>query len=560
MEEGSTSGRKEDKAWKLINVPSGGQPWKEKEGRCNYCTNKVIHHKKASRVINHMKKCASLQQYCTAHAIKLESLVGDNGISVQSNLEENDEPVGEDELLDTVSLYFYLTGTPFTHVDEKHFQNLLKKLCPNICINRHKLSGELLDMQYMKLKSRENEIVQSPGTLTTDGWTDIDGNPIFTFIYANRTTDFFLKSICTEVNSHTGCYIANEISKCIEQHPTIAGCVTDNTSANKKAWELLGSKYPEKFFYGCVSHTLNLLVKNLFGKDEENGVAGVDFPEDMTDNPRIAFRGIQKFIDDCKNVAVYFKKNVADAQNLKHIYALRDDDHTPLIKLQLPGATRWGSFRACLLSIKKDMSLLLGLVAEPIFTNNPTHTPSQKEKRKEMKELLINDNFLPTLNKCLAILEPIDILLQKYQSNEIPLSEIMYDLTIKLPGKYDELVRKSVITLNEARWVNVLVEARWKFVRSRAHQVAYILDPRFVHKQATDPALKSIVSGIIDTELSSLPLPGLPTLPATGSLMHDAAQFISKYDSFCTYISTSSTFLTQVLIIIFYYFNCVCSY
>jgi Protein of unknown function (DUF 659) len=45
---------------------------------------------------------------------------------------------------------------------------------------------------------------------------------------------------------------------------TIVGAVTDNTSANKKAWATLKKEYPMKFFHGCASHGLHLIVKDIF--------------------------------------------------------------------------------------------------------------------------------------------------------------------------------------------------------------------------------------------------------------------------------------------------------
>ncbi len=48
------------------------------------------------------------------------------------------------------------------------------------------------------------------------------------------------------------------------QKTNVAGVVTDNTSANKKAWEILEKEFPDRFFYGCAAHGLNLLVKDIF--------------------------------------------------------------------------------------------------------------------------------------------------------------------------------------------------------------------------------------------------------------------------------------------------------
>ena len=42
--------------------------------------------------------------------------------------------------------------------------------------------------------------------------------------------------------------------------------VTDNSSANKAAWETFEKEFPIKFFYGCVAHALNL--KDIFNSSK----------------------------------------------------------------------------------------------------------------------------------------------------------------------------------------------------------------------------------------------------------------------------------------------------
>lgn len=98
------------------------------------------------------------------------------------------------------------------------------------------------------------------------------GEPIVNYMAATPTGSFFLESVNTGSQGHTAQWIADDISRVIDSfvsvEPTIivTGAVTDNTSANKRAWSILEEKYPNKFFHGCVCHCLNLLVKDIFGE------------------------------------------------------------------------------------------------------------------------------------------------------------------------------------------------------------------------------------------------------------------------------------------------------
>ncbi len=44
----------------------------------------------------------------------------------------------------------------------------------------------------------------------------------------------------------------------------VGGAVSDNTSANRKAWAILKEKFSAKFFHGCASHGIHLLCKSIF--------------------------------------------------------------------------------------------------------------------------------------------------------------------------------------------------------------------------------------------------------------------------------------------------------
>jgi len=85
----------------------------------------------------------------------------------------------------------------------------------------------------------------------------------------------FLESVSTGMQGHTSQWIADDIDRVIGKYSqtNFAGAVTDNTSANKAAWEILKDRHPTMFFHGCVSHGLHLLMKDIFAaKKQRNQV------------------------------------------------------------------------------------------------------------------------------------------------------------------------------------------------------------------------------------------------------------------------------------------------
>ena len=65
-------------------------------------------------------------------------------------------------------------------------------------------------------------------------------------------------------------------------------------------------------------------------------------------------------------------------------------------------------------------------------------TAKQKEIRQRIKEIVNDDNFIMQLNKCLAILKPIDQFIVKFQSDNCPISEV-YSAFKSLPLKIQQI-------------------------------------------------------------------------------------------------------------------------
>jgi hypothetical protein len=92
---------------------------------------------------------------------------------------------------------------------------------------------------------------------------------------------------------------------------------------------------------------------------------------------------------------------------------------------------------------------------------------------------LLDEDFVPRLRKTIAILDPIDKLITKYQDDKVPLSEIEPDFGW-LISHYDTLLAERVITTQEHVQLKDNVLMRKKFVSSKAHRLANLLDPRHI--------------------------------------------------------------------------------
>lgn len=107
--------------------------------------------------------------------------------------------------------------------------------------------------------------------IISDAWTNVLGEPVVNYMAASPRKTFFLESVATHDQSHNSKWIAEDLARVIDSQKNcnVAGAVTDNTNANKAAWKILEKKYPGKFFHGCVSHALHLLVKDIFSESKK---------------------------------------------------------------------------------------------------------------------------------------------------------------------------------------------------------------------------------------------------------------------------------------------------
>jgi Protein of unknown function (DUF 659) len=183
------------------------------------------------------------------------------------------------------------------------------------------------------------------------------------------SVSLFLESIYTGEKSHNAQFLSDDISRIIEKLSSshVVGAVTNNTSTNKIAWSLLKQRFPGRFFQGCASHCLHLLVKDIFcATKTKRGQNVATYPDDYPSEYLLAF------LAECKELVSFFHNH--------HFYqALLTkslEEKGPRM-LQPPAPTRWGSIQACLYSIFKAERALHCIVSDEIAQFHPRHIKAE---------------------------------------------------------------------------------------------------------------------------------------------------------------------------------------
>jgi hypothetical protein len=409
------------------------------------------------------------------------------------------------------ALFFYTQGISYRKIDDPHLRRALKKLRPqHTLINRHQLGGEVLKYTYDTIKKLEAPfIANSYGCLISDGWTNTNGDSIINYMVSIPSKgEIFLESVNTQDHSHTSEYIANDISRVFDLGYSLAGCVMDNTSANRKAQRILREKYPKKFFYGCICHGLHLLAKDLLGikeKEKKKKVSSTtaststslpptemisphnedDMPEVRIANPLL---DLAEFIETCKEVVIFFKKHGGLKHKLEEI-----QEESGFTKLCLPGATRWGSVLSCIQSLQQSHDALFSLVSSTDFVASNL-TAKQKEGRYAIQKIVMHNDFLNNLRKVKSILEPIDSLIVKFQNNNVPISEVYHQFMELKHKMLDNILLNTV----EHNYILNMISRRWEFMYTiDVHGIAYMLDPRYHGEKFTTQELSNIRNNLM---------------------------------------------------------------
>lgn len=481
-------GRLQAPIWKLFTDDTDAHL--KKSVVCKHCKETVTYHRKSELVQAHLCKCrvfnklmmstdiAERPQWFADKKVKRCSVPNARAVTVSAKQTAMTQyalpPMStklKNQFQETIALHYYMTGTAFQRIEEKNLTTAIHLLRPDAVLpDRHKLGGVLLDQCYSKMKIQCDNYMKSPSScvcLISDGWSNVKNEPIVNYMATSPSKTMFLESVATGTQGHSAEWIASDLDRVMQKYPdtSFAGAVTDNTSANKAAWEIMKINHPSMFFHGCVSHGLHLMVKDIFAatKTKKSGQSEPTYPDGYP------FETMLQLATDCKDVVKFvnnhhaIKTKVTKMQMVEKLHALA-----------LPAPTRWGTLQQCLRTILDSEHIIHGIVNERDFISG---TKKQKEDRLRIKNIVIAGNFVGTLKKALKILVEIDKLIVKFQSDNVPVSEVFSSFN-ELPRVFAQM--NTDLSAAEIKYLGELAASRFQFMYGDAHGIAYLLDPRFV--------------------------------------------------------------------------------
>ena len=302
--------------------------------------------------------------------------------------------------------------------------------------------------------------------LGTDGWSNVHNDSVVTYTGSNSENSIFLQSVNTREISHSGVWISDDINRVMkelyEDGITSVGCCTDNTSANKLAWERLGKNYPNKLFYECACHWLHLFVKDIVSptkavmKTWENVIPPHPFLE--THRTVALVMILIKF---------FFNHHVAKATLENQVI---DAGKSKLVR---PAPTRWGAIYDSLVSVANLLDVeLLSAVSSRDFVSGQK-SPAAKESAQIVYDFVRDPETKEAICKTISLLAPIMVEIKKFQSDRVPVSQVF----VTFCKLRIEMTRMAFLSGAQRDFLSNIVQDRWDLLYSDCHGMAYMLDP-----------------------------------------------------------------------------------
>jgi hypothetical protein len=234
--------------------------------------------------------------------------------------------------------------------------------------------------------------------------------------------------------------------------------------------------------------------------------------------PFVAFA---EFLVHVKEVVMFFNNHHVINAELTELQQSANPKAPALTK---QAETRWGSIRRMAINVLKSEAILHTMVTAREFFNEDDDKDLATSKQK-VYEIIRNNDFIKNLKSVIGILEPIDVLICKYQSDKVPVSEVYKDF-LDLPSIFQTEEMSELINVQQIFYIRALIAKRWNFLFADAHAVAYVLDPRFLGDGM--PALD-----LQNTEQYIRTMPASSTEPITAvreDAIHDA---YTKFQTIC---------------------------
>jgi hypothetical protein len=276
-----------------------------------------------------------------------------------------------------LSQFFYGCNIPFSVVESDSFRSLIKALRPayeKYVPNRRNLSTNLLDSAYEDILAVSKGHAPSDSVLLIDGWKNSSSNKstVVAMLHNSSGPRLFLDSWDISDKSETGVELARVVDEACEEarvkyNSNVYHVVSDSAANMKKM-----GREVQIWQSNCHSHWANLLAKDLI-------------PEELN----------KKVVKIAKEFKIVELENALLAEGGK--------------KSKIPIDVRWCSYRDTYKNFLENLSSMRRVACGS----------KEKKIKKEVRDLLFNNEFVEEVERFLELFNPICELINVCQKSDI---------------------------------------------------------------------------------------------------------------------------------------------
>ena len=168
--------------------------------------------------------------------------------------------------------FVFMCMLPFRIVEKVWFKEFISNglFVLHTFPDRKRLSGELLDREYELVQDKVDKMLALLDyvQLSSDGWSNIRGEAIISYVTTCSKGDYYIDSTDASLVEKKGadwCFedFKRIVAKAKIPFAKINGLVTDTEPKMRALWKLVEKDYPTIFAYGCCTHTIQLILKDI---------------------------------------------------------------------------------------------------------------------------------------------------------------------------------------------------------------------------------------------------------------------------------------------------------
>lgn len=372
------------------------------------------------------------------------------------------QPVNEKQSLIDIALAraIYGTNCSFDMTENRAWLQAFSSLSPDYKPpSAHQIHTELLDAEYLRVKSEINQSITDATSLTllTDGFLQIKGKQVINFILTTPEPLFIkmtqtdgnetLKKLCSEITS-----VITEVGA----HKVIA-VVTDvqNNNTFMAAWQNISKMYPHISYFCCLSEAMNLIIEKMGTLKPISDVLAqvARVVKCIKNNEMSAFEKAQRQQGICK-------------------------------KLKLPSSGKKNNLVLALENYVKNKKVLTMMAA------------TKRKMQSDVRDILLNSFEWSHVEEVLSILAPVSAALNNSRTNEVKISDVPMIFS-KLISSIEESLGSTVLLREDEKQIirSSVMDSRNRCVQD-IHLAAHLLDAKYLGSELIDDEMAAATNYI----------------------------------------------------------------